>query len=117
MSIDIFDPPGDINASPGSSVTYRPRIIAAPFGSGYAQRKGDGINSVLASMSLTIENITADEARDIMDFFKAKKGYLPFMFQAPGQSAAKKWVASEFSQNANDDYYTVTASLTEDVNP
>jgi phage-related protein len=113
-----FVPPGDINASPGSAVTVKPRIRAAQFGDGYVQRTPDGINSMLASFSLEITNMTRAEALTVCNFFAQQGGYIPFWFKAPGDSANKKWICTEWTRaDQGARAADVRATLVEVVDP
>lgn len=64
-----------------------PRVRAAPFGDGYQQRVGDGINTMPAEWELTFTRIAAD-IDAIEAFLEARGGEESFDWTPPGAAAA-----------------------------
>lgn len=79
MSIPLFDPP--VPPSEGTRKRYKPRILKAEFGDGYAQRTIDGINTMEIELQLTWEKLDPWDGDAIIAFFEARGGYEPFEYR------------------------------------
>ncbi len=114
-----FTPPGVVNISPGSSLQYKPRVNQAPFGDGYGQRSGDGLNANPARCNAAFRVLKKSEADSICDFFAARKGYIPFMWTPPNEATAKQWIAVEWEKTYVEStaIYDVTATFEQTFNP
>jgi len=71
-----------------------PRVLKSPFGDGYAQRVGDGINTNLPTWSLSFTNRSSAEYQAILAFLRAQGGTTKFVWTAPGESVAQNWICS-----------------------
>jgi phage-related protein len=74
--------------APGATENVIPRVKAAPFGDGYEQRVGDGINNQPRSWSLTFLGPTA-RTDAIAAFLKATDGVVSFDWTPPSGPAGK----------------------------
>lgn len=68
--------------------TTQPRVLTAPFGDGYEQRAGDGINTMPVKWSLTFNAITAD-IDAIKAFLVARAGVEAFDWVDPNGNSIK----------------------------
>lgn len=68
-------------AGAAGSIEYRVREI--PFGDGYSQAVGDGINTKLQSWPLAFEGGMTD-IQPILDFLDRHAGYKSFYWTPPG---------------------------------
>lgn len=80
----------------GARRTLRPRALSAPFGDGYEQRAGDGINTQLSSWVLDFNGYTAT-VDPIENFLIARNGVESFDWTPPTGSAAK-FICREWSR-------------------
>lgn len=118
MAYPTFTPPGPVNVSPGSAVSFKPRVNRASFGDGYSQRSGDGINTNPAKFEVSFSVLANAEANTVLAFFEGKKGYLPFMFTLPGEDSPRQWIAPEWRRTYTGKNITdITASLEETFDP
>lgn len=106
--------PPNVGVSVGSSLEESARVLKAQFGSGYAQRAGDGLNNIVGSYSVTFENLTRDEAAVIVQFFKTQGGARAFVFIPPGEEVERLWTCEKWKRTHVDATIdTVTASFEE----
>jgi phage-related protein len=118
MAYPLFSPPGSINISPGSSVDVTPRVRKAPFGDGYAQRSGDGINAMVRTFNAQFAVISATEAQSLLDFFRERAGYKPFRWTLPGEASPRQWIAPSWRKTYSESGVSdVTVSLEENFDP
>lgn len=114
----LFDPPGVVTISPGSSIATKPRTRVAPFGDGYKQRSGDGLNAIDKKMSLSFTALVKHEADYLEAFFTERAGYKPFRFTPPHHVQERIWIATEWNVTYTGAIsYDVTASLEEVFDP
>lgn len=73
------------------------RILETPFGDGYRQRAGDGINAIVDEWSLSW-TVGAVDANTLTDFFEARGGHESFGWTPHGESVAKKWTCKTWSK-------------------
>jgi phage-related protein len=93
------------------SLNKNTRVRAAQFGDGYAQRSGDGINTIMRSWSLKFDNDTNLDA--IETFFETQGGVTSFTW-VPPVGLTGKWVCGEWSRNLSDiNTGSITANFTE----
>lgn len=96
----------------GLERSFKPKVLKAQFGDGYAQRAGDGINSNPVSIKATWTNATTAEKNYLVNFFAARKGYQSFFYTYQDEGAALAYVCEEWTYTHNDSGgYTVTATL------
>ncbi|MCL1909289.1 MAG: phage tail protein [Holophagaceae bacterium] len=88
----------------GAEVAVNPNISAAPFGDGYVQRMGKGINSQLNRISLTFSGRTDGEAEEILGFFRERGGVAPFTARIGFGSPIKKYVTEGEYKRVFDQY-------------
>jgi phage-related protein len=62
-----------------------PKIIKAQFGDGYAQRRPAGINTQACMWVLTMKNVDAATAGDVVTFLSARNGVEIFNWTPPRQ--------------------------------
>lgn len=79
MAIETFTWSPDDEASGESTLTTR----KSPFGDGYVQVVGEGLNAEVDSWTLSFGGL-ADEAQPILDFIRAHKGFRSFLWTPPG---------------------------------
>lgn len=110
--------PGGVNIAFGSQLDTKARVLKASFGSGYVQRVGDGINSVVGLYNVSFQNLLRAEAQTLLDFLKARGGYQAFYYTPPGESVARMWVCEEWSRQHTDATIdTITAKFQEVFTP
>lgn len=85
--------------SPNSQLDEEPRVRSAPFGDGYEQRVGDGINNDLQKWSLRFDTRMPAEAAAIRDFLKTHAGVTPFDWTSP-LGDTSKYICRSWSMNA-----------------
>jgi phage-related protein len=91
---------------------YQPRVLSTPYGDGYIERAGDGINIDPQNLELTWENVTKAERDELMNFFKARAGHEAFLWTTPDSSTELKYIAPQYNSRLTDaGVYTVTASF------
>ena len=73
------------------------RVLEAPFGDGYRQRAGDGINAIVDEWSLGWI-VGSTDADTLTDFFEARGGYESFDWTPSGESVSKKWSCKTWSK-------------------
>ena len=97
--MDTFSPP--IAPTPGGlSHQVTPRVLSAPFGDGYRQDAGDGLNAILRTVTLQWSVLDPADADTIEAFFVAEKGYLPFLWTDPRESAPRQWKCTTWTRAA-----------------
>lgn len=117
-SLDDLLSPMDVAISVGSSMEEQARVLVAQFGSNYAQRSGDGVNTITGNYSIAMENLTRAEAATVIAFFKSQGGYKGFYFTPPGEEAARLWRCEKWNRSHVDPTSdTVTAQLMEVFSP
>lgn len=110
---ETFDPP--VTPSFGLSESTTTRVLRADFGDGYSQRTVDGLNSSKRSVPLTFDTLSAAEAAEIVDFFKARNGSESFYYTMPFDSTASLWVASSWTREwVSASTMKVTVTFTEE---
>jgi phage-related protein len=118
MAIPTFTAPSSLGVSFGSQVAYKPRILKAQFGNGYAQRAADGLNANPATFTMTMTNLKRTEAQTVNDFFVAQAGYKAFYYTLPGEVTPKKWVCEQWNYTYVDAKIDgVQATLTQVFDP
>ncbi|WP_312363075.1 phage tail protein [Ensifer sp.] len=98
MAYETFIPPLGVGPSPGSGEDYTPRVRRADFGDGYSQKSPDGLNSINTTFAFQAENLTRLEGKAMIDFFRDKRGCIPFLWHKPGEPAPTQWVAAKWSR-------------------
>ncbi|WP_266032587.1 phage tail protein [Brucella intermedia] len=91
--------PKDVGVDVGSSISSKPRVRRAQFGDGYSQRSGDGLNANGVKFEATFSVLLDSEARQILNFFEERKGYLPFWWTVPGEITPRQWIATEWRKS------------------
>lgn len=107
----------DIDTTHQISKQTNARILETPFGDGYRQRAGDGINSITDEWSLSwIVNSTDTDT--LTDFFEARGGYESFDWTPSGESVSKKWTCKTWTKTpteakdiAGNNVWNVSATL------
>lgn len=97
MSLETFSPAKP--PSYGSARSVQPRVLETPFGDGYRQRAGDGLNGVAESWELTWTVLVPDDADAIEAFFIARAGHEPFWWTSPRDSSPKKYVCTKWQRS------------------
>ena len=89
MALDTFPAIAPDYAS--GPVETKPRTLKSPFGDGYVQRSGDGLNNFPRTWAPTWTNITNSQADTIESFLRSKGGYTAFLCAATPNGASIKW--------------------------
>lgn len=99
MTIQTFDPMGEVNIGPdnGLGFTEKPKVNTVSFGDGYIQRTADGINNIPQKADIRFTNVTGAEKDYVLEFFREHKGYIAFLWTFPGHGTEKKWIATEWN--------------------
>jgi len=88
------------------------RVLENPFGDGYRQRAGDGMNNIEGAYEAKWENITKAEADTLIAFFRAKGGYLPFTHTPKNETGTWIWTCKKWSRPPDRGPFTnVTATF------
>lgn len=114
-----FFPTGNFDIDFGVNNEINFTVLENVFGDGYIQRAADGLNSNRNTWSATWTNLTDAESDLVFGFLKARAGYQPFYYQAPGDSDFKQWTARDVKRKPagvsdNKAYWTITATLKEE---
>lgn len=83
--------------APGATQTKQPRTKIAPFGDGYQQRVGDGINRTARVWTLQFTRVTADI--DAIDAFLAERGGIASFDWTPPKGPAGKFICKSWTEN------------------
>lgn len=103
-------PPTAPEPSFGVSLDKEYRTLSAPFGDGYSQRTGDGLNTQIEKWNMLWDVILEAEKDILTDFFDSLEGFEFFDFTAPGDSLEKKWIVTGYKDTPiNATYFRVTA--------
>ena len=96
MTLETFTPakPPSYN----STLQVVPRVLETPFGDGYKQRAGDGLNDVAETWDLTWAALLPADADTIEAFFVARAGREAFWWTPPRGGSAKKYVCTKWSR-------------------
>lgn len=100
MSLPTFAPPK--SPSYGSAKTVQPRILETPFGDGYRQTAGDGLNTQVEAWDLTWTVLKPADADTIEAFFVARDGREPFWWTPLRQASPKKFRCTKWSRTVVD---------------
>lgn len=95
MSLDVFVPPGRLQA--GVSADVAPRVNSAQFGDGYSQRSSDGLNADNQTFSGQFPSLSPANSKAVRDFFSAHKS-TPFLYALQLDAQQRKWIASKWSR-------------------
>jgi len=107
-----FSPP--VAPSPESDKEVTPRILRADFGDGYAQRSGDGINTMRQVRNLAWNVLTFADADTIEAFFAARSGVESFYWTAPDEASPRRWLCSTWRRGyVSGNMASLTATFTE----
>jgi phage-related protein len=82
--------------APEPTENEAPRVRSAPFGDGYSQRVGDGINNSPRTWSLRFTRETAD-IQAIISFLRARGAAESFDWTPP-DGPAGKWICKSWSR-------------------
>lgn len=88
--------PGPSKADPETTV----RVLEAQFGDGYTQTSEDGLNSISDSYSVDWSLLTKAELAMFVDFLKAHKGSMPFLWKSPLESVVRQWKCKTWKATA-----------------
>jgi phage-related protein len=93
---------------------FKPKVLKAEFGDGYAQRAADGQNNSPVTLTLAWTNLSEADKTTIINFFKARKGYQAFYYTYEDETSAKAYVCEDWSYTHSDaDNYVVNATFTQ----
>jgi phage-related protein len=84
--------------APGPVLSVKPRVRTAPFGDGYQQRVGDGINTQPRSWSLQFTRQTSDV--DAIDAFLSACDGVESFDWLPPSGLTGKWICADWSRSA-----------------
>ena len=91
----------------GLTKSSEPTVFVTAFGSGYSQRAVYVVNNDLKSLDLKWEYLSETDADEIETFLEARGGHENFDFTAPGESAASKYICTEWKKTL--DYPTLSS--------
>lgn len=74
-----------------------PSVIKAQFGDGYAQRRPSGINNEIRKWNLSMKNIDAGTAHDVLAFLSAREGVEIFNWTPPRTSEPEDVICPSWS--------------------
>lgn len=98
MALDTFTPPRA--PAPGQTgKNVAPRVLRAQFGDSYSQRSPDGINPVVANVTLDWPLLLPADADTIEAFFAAKQGATAFRYTLPLESVEKIWTCASWKRS------------------
>lgn len=96
----------------GASQSVNPRVLVASFGDGYAQRVGDGINTMPRAWSLNFTQETA--AIDLIEAFLRNSAGVTAFDWTPPTGAAGKFVCQEWTRTiASPTAHSISATFVE----
>lgn len=111
VTIPTF-PTGDFDIDFGSNNEVNFAVLESVFGDGYIQRTADGLNSNRDTWNATWTNLTDAESALIFAFLRARGGYQPFYYQAPGDGVLKQWTARDVKRKPTGyAYWQISATL------
>lgn len=82
----------------GGAEDSMPKVLSAAFGDGYVQQLPDGLNSLLRTWSWSFNDRSPADTTDIVNFLKAKGGYLQFTHVVPETSETVTVICSSWSK-------------------
>ena len=82
-----------------SSRSVTPRFLMAPFGDGYSQRSGDGIQTIKEEWSVSFIAMDQTNADTLIAFFEDLEGYQNFTWIPFRQSVAKKFICTNWQES------------------
>nr|WP_321457423.1 phage tail protein [uncultured Cohaesibacter sp.] len=109
MALLTFDPP--VGPSPGTNHKPQVNLRENEFGDGYTQTSPKGINHIKRNVELSWDALTYAQMLQIDDFLQARGGYEPFYFKPYGERFTLKWTCKEWTKQASDGVWTVSATL------
>lgn len=98
MTLATFTPA--YNPDQGGEIDETPRVLKSDLGDGYTQRVGNGINIILLKPTFSWTNLRKAQGMDIVNFFRAHKGYIPFYFTIPQESSPRVFICSSWKWKA-----------------
>lgn len=110
MATETFPDIAAHRSSPGHDTEFK--TLESNFGDGYTQAVAEGLNSERESWNLVWENEDIADVQTIKTFLKARAGYQPFYWTAPGEETPKTWRCKKFSSKPVGPYAeTLTATF------
>lgn len=92
--------------------SYKPKLLGASFGDGYAQTIPDGINFKPVTYTLTWSNEYQDVADAILAFLDERGGWQPFFWIEPTGRYLRLFKCTEYDQSqTGPGLFTVTATF------
>lgn len=89
-----FAPPISPSFESNSSVTKA--VLIAPFGDGYTQRVGDGINTTREQVRVFWGILTTTQLESIIGFLEERGGYEAFAYRLPWRNISQMWSCREW---------------------
>lgn len=105
-----------ISPSFSPTVDEMANVDVVQFDEGYEQRIGRAINPIKGTVSVPWRAVTLAQKDTLVNFFRAHKGTAWFWWTVPGESGARKWVASQWTFQRTADakgHYDVSAEFRE----
>lgn len=104
---------GIISPSYGSSKDTKTRVQRTPFGDGYSQRSGDGINNVIDFWKLSWDLLSIQKINLLEKYFRSRMGYKSFQWSAIRDidERPKRFISESWNRGfvgAQDDSFSVT---------
>jgi len=107
--METFTPPRPPQIGSGDKVTFK--VIEVPFGDGYGQAAGDGLNSKRTDWSLVWNGLLPAEVTDIKAFLDARGGHETFLWTPTGEAVARKFKCRGYQRgdaSEESDQFTAT---------
>ena len=105
------------NVSIGTSKETKTRVIKNQYGDGYAQRLGDGINSIVRAWPVTIKASSLVLADEIEGFLEARGGAEAFLWTPPNAAVAVKVICENWRRQDRIASSVITATFQQVFQP
>lgn len=89
--------PATCGVDPGYERGFKPKVLAAEFGDGFAQRAAAGPNSNAETRQVALTNLTATEKDAVIAFLADRGGWQSFYWQGPGEASPLVFICPEWS--------------------
>ncbi|EFE93949.1 phage tail protein [Serratia odorifera] len=111
MKLETFDFPARV----GTAGDIEPQVRSTPFGDGYVQSTGDGINSEKESWPLSFVG-PWEEIQPIIAFLRSHKGYRSFKWRNPIFELGL-YQAGKLTITASGAYFSLSVTFTRAYHP
>lgn len=113
LGIGTFGP-----VATGSSKSTKAAVLTAKFGDRYSQRTGDGIHPITRDFTYLSALLPAAQIKLLDDFLLGRKGYLPFTFTPPYETAPRQFTCEAWDASHDKPVLTrLKATFQENFDP